>query len=239
MHDEFDALIKTGTWDLVPRPTGVNIVNCMWLFKHKYKSNGDLERHKSRLVCDGRSQEVGMDYDETFSPVVNPATIRTVLSLAMAKKWLIHHLDVKNAFLHGDLQETVYMHQPPGFVDRRAPSYGDDMAYLLLYVDDIILATSSNSLAGALQYLTFTRPDIAYAVQQVCLFMHVPRESHYDSLKRILRYVQGTIDHGLFLYLSTSTRLTTYTDADWEVAPTPVFPHRVIVVSCGQPCFLV
>ena len=103
MQDEYDALIKTGTWELVPRPTGVNIVNCMWLFKHKYKSNGDLERHKARLVCDGRSQEVGVDCDETFSPVVKQATIRTVLSLAMAKKWSIHQLDVKNAFLHGDL----------------------------------------------------------------------------------------------------------------------------------------
>ncbi|XP_021751246.1 uncharacterized protein LOC110716901 [Chenopodium quinoa] len=68
MHDEYSALIKIGTWELVPSPTGVNIVNCMWLFKHKFKSNGDLERYKARLVCDGRSQEVGVDCDETFSP---------------------------------------------------------------------------------------------------------------------------------------------------------------------------
>lgn len=64
---------------------GVNIVNCMWLFRHKYKFNGDLERHKARLVCDDKSQEVGVDYDETFSPVVKPTTIRTVLTLAMAR----------------------------------------------------------------------------------------------------------------------------------------------------------
>ncbi|XP_021762207.1 uncharacterized protein LOC110726973 [Chenopodium quinoa] len=84
MRDEYSALIETGTWDLVPRSAGVNIVNCMWLFRHKLNDNGDLERHKARLVCDGKSQVEGADCDETFSPVVKPATIRTILSLAMA-----------------------------------------------------------------------------------------------------------------------------------------------------------
>ncbi|XP_021729398.1 uncharacterized protein LOC110696420 [Chenopodium quinoa] len=243
MLDEYSALIKTGTWELVPRPTGVNIVNCMWLFKHKFKSNGDLERHKARLVCDGRSQEVSVDCDETFSPVVKPATIRTVLSLVMAKKWSIHQLDVKNVFLHGDLQETLYMHQPPrdcgdpytllfatfaGKVctrDYRAHAGMDSCKPAATPVDTKSKLSADagppfrdltlyRSLAGTLQYLTFTRPDIAYAVQQVCLFMHDPRESHYDALKRIMRYVQGTIDHGLHLYPSASHRLITYTDAD-------------------------
>ncbi|XP_021740874.1 uncharacterized protein LOC110707176 [Chenopodium quinoa] len=92
--------------------------------------------------------------------------------------------------------------------------------------------TLYRSLAGGLQYLTFTRPDIAYAVQHVCLFMHDPRESHYDALKRILRYVQGTVDHGLHLYPSTSHRLITYTDADWGGCPDT---HRSTLSYC---CFL-
>ncbi|XP_021717923.1 uncharacterized protein LOC110685704 [Chenopodium quinoa] len=79
--------------------------------------------------------------------------------------------------------------------------------------------TLYRSLAGALQYLTFTRPDIAYAVQEVCLFMHDPREAHYDALKRILRYIQGTIGHGLHLYPSPPMNLITYTDADWGGCP--------------------
>ena len=79
--------------------------------------------------------------------------------------------------------------------------------------------THYRSLAGALQYLTFTRPDIAYAVQQVCLFMHDPRELHYHALKRILRYIQGTIDHGLHLYPTSHMRLIAYTDADWGGCP--------------------
>ncbi|XP_026377700.1 uncharacterized protein LOC113271997 [Papaver somniferum] len=79
--------------------------------------------------------------------------------------------------------------------------------------------TLYRSLAGALQYLTFTRPDISYAVQQVCLFMHDPRESHMQAIKRILRYLQGTLDHGLFLSASTVTGLTAYSDADWAGCP--------------------
>nr|GEX73599.1 ribonuclease H-like domain-containing protein [Tanacetum cinerariifolium] len=156
MLDEYNALISNGTWVLVPRPANVN----------------------------------GIDCDETFSLVVKPATIHTVLSLVVSRDWPIHQLDVKNAFLHGHLSETVYMHQPPGFVDPNKPGYvchlqrslyglkqasrawfqrfasyatrvgfqhsktdsflfvfhrGSDIAYLLLYVYDIILTTSSSA----------------------------------------------------------------------------------------------
>ncbi|KAJ9560502.1 LOW QUALITY PROTEIN: hypothetical protein OSB04_005662 [Centaurea solstitialis] len=123
MIDEYDALIKNDTWELVPRPLDVNVIRSMWIFTHKFQSNGALERHKARLVCNGRSQQVGIDCMETFSPVVKPATIRMVLSIAVSKKWEIHQLDVKNAFLHGTLQETVYIHQPPGFRDESFPNH--------------------------------------------------------------------------------------------------------------------
>ncbi|KAJ9566984.1 hypothetical protein OSB04_002950 [Centaurea solstitialis] len=119
MNEEFHALLKNGTWKLVPRPLGVNVVRSMWLFRHKFNADGSLSRYKARLVANGRSQQPGIDCDETFSPVVKPATIRTILSLAVSQHWPIHQLDVKNAFLHGHLQETVYMHQPPGFRDPR------------------------------------------------------------------------------------------------------------------------
>lgn len=349
MLSEFNALIKNKTWDLVPRPCDANIIRCMWIFRHKKNSDGSFERYKARLVGDGRSQVAGVDCDETFSPVVKPATIRTVLTIALSKSWPIHQLDVQNAFLHGDLQETVYMHQPLGFRDPQHPDYvcrlrkslyglkqaprawyqrfadyvstigfqhstsdhslfvyrrGSDMAYILLYVDDIILISSSHdlrqsimallasefamkdlgplsyflgisvtrqagglflsqstyardiiaragmasckpsatpvdtkqklssssgtpyddptlyrSLAGALQYLTFTRPDISYAVQQVCLHMHAPQTEHMLALKRILRYVQGTLQFGLHLYSSPIEKLISYTDADWGGCP--------------------
>nr|GFA99493.1 ribonuclease H-like domain-containing protein [Tanacetum cinerariifolium] len=110
MFDEYNALIKNKTWTSVPRPEGANIVRCMWLFRHKFLADGTLSRYKARLVANGSTQVVGVDVDETFSPVVKPGTIRTVLSLAISRHWPVHQLDVKNAFLHGDLAETVYMH---------------------------------------------------------------------------------------------------------------------------------
>ncbi|KAK9065244.1 hypothetical protein SSX86_016627 [Deinandra increscens subsp. villosa] len=349
MHDEFTALIDNKTWELVPRDPNMNIVRCIWLFKHKFQADGSLERYKARLVCDGRSQQVGIDCQDTFSPVVKPATIRTVLSLALTNHWDISQLDVKNAFLHGSLSETVFMHQPMGFRHPQFPDHvcrlkkslyglkqaprawyqrftdyvstigfhhslcdhslfifrqGSQVAYILLYVDDIILITSSStlkaqimghlsrefamkdlgalsyflgvsvtrkadtlflnqtkyaseilerakmsdcnscatpvdtagklpseagkpvddptqfrSLAGALQYLTFTRPDISYAVQQVCIHMHDPRVGHLNALKRILRYIKGTLHMGLYMRGSSDRSLVSYTDADWAGCP--------------------
>ncbi|GKB14128.1 ribonuclease H-like domain-containing protein [Tanacetum coccineum] len=317
----------------------------MSLFKHKFHADGTLSRYKARLVANGSSQQLGVDFDKTFSPVVKPATIRTVLSLAVSRRWPIHQLDVKNTFLNGDLSETVCMHQPPGFVDSRYPHHvcllhrslyglkqaprawfqrftsyatragfspsrcdsslfiytqGSQVAYLLIY---IILTTSSSvllrqiidslhkefdmtdlgalnyflgisvvrhstvlflsqkkyalqllerahmvnynpsrtpvdtdsklgpdgvpvhdptlyrSLAGGLQYLTFTHPDLSYVVQQICLYMHDLREPHFAALKRIMRCVQGTLDLGLHLYASATTSLVGYTDADWVGCP--------------------
>ncbi|GJR90468.1 ribonuclease H-like domain-containing protein [Tanacetum coccineum] len=315
---------------------------------HKFHTDGTLSRYKARLVANGSSQQLGVDFDETFSPIVKPPTIRTVLSLDVSRKWPIHQLDVKNTFLNGDLSETVYMHQPPGFVDVRFPNHvcrlqrslyglkqaprawfqrfigyttragfyhsrcdsslfiyrqGSQVAYLLLYMDDIILTASSTtllqhlinslhrefemtdlgelnyflgifvvrhstclflsqrkyalqllerahmvncnpsrtpvdtesklgpngipvqdptmyrSLARGLQYLTFTDLDLSYAVQQICLYMHDPREPHLAALKCILRYVYGTLDLGFHLYAPSTTSLVGYTDADWAGCP--------------------
>ncbi|GJW13038.1 ribonuclease H-like domain-containing protein [Tanacetum coccineum] len=82
--------------------SGINMVRSMWLFKHKFHADGTLSHYKARLVANGSSQQLGVDFDETFSQVVKPATIRTVLSLVVSRKWSIHQLDVKNAFLNDD-----------------------------------------------------------------------------------------------------------------------------------------
>jgi len=123
MTNEYKALIDNNTWELVPRPNNVHVIHCMWIYRHKFHANGTLERYKARLVINGKSQQIGVDCDETFSPVVKPTTIRTVLSLAVSRSWQIHQLDVKNAFLHRDLKETVYMFQPRGFVDKENPTH--------------------------------------------------------------------------------------------------------------------
>ena len=349
MEEEYDAFMDNNTWELVPRPANANVVTGKWVFKHKFHADGSLERYKARWVLRGFTQRPGIDYDETFSPVVKPATVRSVLTIAHSRDWPIHQLDVKNAFLQGTLSETVYCFQPTGFTNSALPQHvcrlnksvyglkqaprawysrfasfllslgftearsdtslfvyrhGSETVYLLLYVDDIILTASSQqllrrvidalmkefamkdlgplhhflgmavqrrgdslflsqrqyaldiltrhgmadckpcstpvdtcakvsatagpsvadptayrSLAGALQYLTFTRPDIAYAVQQICLHMHDPRESHLVAAKRILRYLQGTLDHGLAIPRTSPTQLVVYTDADWAGCP--------------------
>ena len=123
MTDEYTALINNDTWELVPCPSNVNVIRCMWIFCHKTNVDGSFERYKARLVVDGSSQQVGIDCIDTFSPVVKPVAIPVVLSLALASSWSIHQLDVKNAFLHGHLNETVYMYQPMGFRDQLHPDY--------------------------------------------------------------------------------------------------------------------
>ncbi|GKB69872.1 ribonuclease H-like domain-containing protein [Tanacetum coccineum] len=349
MYDEYNALIKNGTWILVLKPPNVNVVLSMWLFRHKYHVDGSLSRYKARLVANGCNQQHGVDYSDTFSLVVKTSSIRIVLSLALTRNWPMLQLDVKNAFFNGDPFKTVYMHQPPGFVDSRFPhhvcrlqrslyglkqaprawfqrfagyalrvvftssrcdsslfiyQHGTEVAYLLIYVDDIVLTASSTallqriisflhkefdmtdlgaliyflgisvtrdargmflsqkkydiellegahmsncnatrslvdtesklgsngdpisdstfyrSLAGGLQYLTFTRPDISYVMQQICLHMHDPREPHLAALKRVLRYVCGTLDFALQLYASPTSSLVVYADADCAGCPT-------------------
>ena len=90
MEEEHAALLRNHTWDLVPRPPRANVVTGKWIFKHKLQADGSLERYKARWVLRGFTQRPGVDFDETFSPVVKPATVRTVLSLALSRHWPIH-----------------------------------------------------------------------------------------------------------------------------------------------------
>jgi hypothetical protein len=167
------------------------VVTGKWIFTNKFNADGTLSRYKARWVLWGFTQRPGIDYDEMFSPVVKPAIVRKVLSLAIARDWPLHQLDVKNVFLHGTLTETVYCSQPTGFFDssqlelvcrlnkslyglKQAPRawyskfasyllslgfveaksdmslfiyrHGVETAYLLLYVDDIVLTASSTAL---------------------------------------------------------------------------------------------
>jgi hypothetical protein len=228
MEEEYAALVANQTWDLVPRPPGTNVVTGKWIWTHKRRADGTLERYKARWVLRGFTQRPGVDYDETFSPVVKPATVRTVLSLALARSWPVHQLDVKNVFLHDSLTETVYCCQPAGFVDSSRPDmvcrlnrslyglkqaprawhsrlatflvtlgfveaksdtslfvhhHGAETAYLLLYVDDIVLsslplvshffATSSMRFSGSFR----SRTSASFIISWGSLLSLAPQDS--------------------------------------------------------------
>jgi histone deacetylase 1/2 len=337
MDEEYAAFIKNKTWHLVPSDRGQNIIECKWVYKIKRKADGSIDRYKARLVAKGFKQRYGIEYEDTFSPVVKSANIRVVLSLAVSRGWKLCQLDVNNAFLHGVLEEEVFMRQPPRYETRlghvckldkalyglkQAPhswyslgfsaskaytslffyNKGGVTIFMLIYVDDIIVASSSEkavdallhdlgldfalkdlgelhyflgievkkvhdgiilsqekyandllhrvnmqickavdtplfvadklsltdgevfnsedatcyrSIVGALQYIMYTRPDIAFSVNKVCQFLHAPT----TAVKRILRYLHGTISLGLRLSRSSSTIISAFSDADWAGCP--------------------
>ena len=116
--EEMSALEKNLTWTIVELPMGKPTVSCKWVFTVKFKADGTLERYKARLVAKGFTQTYEIDYMENFAPVAKLNTIRILLSMAVNLDWPLRQLDVKNAFLNGDLEEEVYMSPPPGFEEK-------------------------------------------------------------------------------------------------------------------------
>ncbi|XP_031116906.1 uncharacterized protein LOC116020577 [Ipomoea triloba] len=291
----------------------MNIIGCKWVYRTKRKADGSVERYKARLIAKGFNQVASEDFFDTFSPVVKPTTVRMLFSLAVSNSWTLRQLDVHNAFLNGNIAETVYMKQPPGYEDPLHPDHTDlslfyyssksSRVFLLVYVDDIIMLGNDASLiddlllrlssvfkirdlgtpsfflgietltdgkgfilsqkrymtdilhragmsdckplatpaavtapatpslepyenptqyrriVGALQYLTITHPDLSYAVNRLCQFMHSLTEAHWALLKRVLRYVKGSQEFGLRIVASSSTDIQAYSNSDWAGCP--------------------
>ncbi|KAJ0575491.1 putative RNA-directed DNA polymerase [Helianthus annuus] len=118
MNLEMEALMRNQTWELVDLPSGRKPIGCKWVYRVKYKANGEVERYKARLVAKGYNQREGLDFGETFSPVVKMVTVRCILSLAVQNSWTLYQLDVNNAFLYGSISEDVYMLLPEGYYNK-------------------------------------------------------------------------------------------------------------------------
>ncbi|KAF5788666.1 putative RNA-directed DNA polymerase [Helianthus annuus] len=121
MEKEIRALEENGIWTLENLPEGKRTIDSKWVYKVKYKPNGEVERYKARLVANGFTQQEGVDYHDTFAPVAKLVTVRTLLAVATKKNWIISQLDLNNAFLHGDLNEDVNMKIPQGLSEEGEP----------------------------------------------------------------------------------------------------------------------
>jgi hypothetical protein len=116
------ALDVNVIWELVALLKDKKTIGCKWVYKVKHNINGSTSRFKARLVAKGYAQTYGIDYEETYSPVTKMTTVRAIIVMAATKGWSLHQMDVNNVFFHGDLQEEVYMEQPPSYVDQTNPN---------------------------------------------------------------------------------------------------------------------
>ncbi|GJS99151.1 ribonuclease H-like domain, reverse transcriptase, RNA-dependent DNA polymerase [Tanacetum coccineum] len=347
MKVELDSINRNNTWELTTLPKGHKAIGLKWVFKTKKDANGNIVKHKARLVAKGYIQEHGIDFEEVFAPVARMETIRLLLAIAANNKWEVHHLDVKSAFLHGDLKEEVYVTQPEGFIKRQDQGkvyrlikalYGlrqaprawnikldntlksldfkkcaleqaiytkrskDSILLIGVYVDDLIItgtpkeeidnfkaqmeekfemsdlgllayylgievtqtngdisikqsayaskilkeagmidcnetlipmdpgtrltkitegtmvnSTEYRSLIGCLRYLLHTRPDLSYSVGLLSRFMQEPREQHMKAIRQVLRYVQGTKDHGITYKHNGGNKIHGFSDSSYGV----------------------
>nr|KYP56954.1 Retrovirus-related Pol polyprotein from transposon TNT 1-94 [Cajanus cajan] len=345
MDAEMKAIERNHTWELVNPPEGVTPIGVKWIFKTKFNESGHIEKYKARLVAKGYAQRFGIDYTEVFAPVARLDTVRLILALVAQNAWKVMQLDVKSAFLHGELQEEVYVQQPKGFIKKgkedhiyrlKKALYGlkqaprawyskieayfakerfercsnehtlftkrihDNILIVRLYVDDLIFTgnskdmcdefknsmkaefdmtdlghmrhflgieviqsntgificqrqyahdvlarfnmTESNSVrnpivpgtilskdiegsavdatkfkqvVGSLMYLTVTRPDLMFRVSLISRYMANPKESHWAAAKRLLRYLKGTLEYGIFYQEKTKTGLMAYSDNNY------------------------
>nr|GEY07018.1 retrovirus-related Pol polyprotein from transposon TNT 1-94 [Tanacetum cinerariifolium] len=214
---------RLDVWVLVPAPDNISPLTLKWLFKNKHDEEQTVIQNKSRLVVRGYRQEEGINFEESFASVARMEAIRIFLAYAVHKSFLVFQMDVKTTFLHGSLKEDMYVCQPEGFIDADHPShvyklkkvlYGlkqaprawrfhDDILVVQVYVDDIVFGS------------THPRPDIVHATCLCARYQAKPTDKHLKEVKRIYRYLRGTINMGLWYTKDSGFELTRFLDADY------------------------
>ncbi|GKB39116.1 putative ribonuclease H-like domain-containing protein, partial [Tanacetum coccineum] len=284
MQDEIHEFDRLEVWELVPRPIYVMVIALKWIYKVKLDEYGDVLKNKARLVAKGYRQEEGIDFEESFAPVARIEAIRIFIANAATKNMIIYQMDVKTAFLNGDLQEEVFVSQPEGFEDQDNPThvyrlkkalyglkqaprawydtlskfllannffkgavdptprgifinqakyaletlkkYGMDLSDPVdtpmvdrLKLDEDLMGipvdqTRFRGMVGSLMYLTASRPDLVFAVCMCARYQAKPTKKYLEAIKRIFRYLKGTINMGLWYPKDNAMSLTAYADAD-------------------------
>ncbi|GJT39597.1 retrovirus-related pol polyprotein from transposon TNT 1-94 [Tanacetum coccineum] len=262
IQDEIHEFDQLEVWELVPRPIYVMVIALKWIYKVKLDEYGDVLKNKARLVAKGYHQEEGIDFEEPFVPVARIEAIRIFIANVATKNMIIYQMDVKTAFLNGDLQEEVFVSQPEGFEDQDNPThvyrlkkalyglkqapracprgifinqakyaletlkkYGMDLSLVdtpmvdRLKLDNDLIGipidqTQFRGMVGSLMYLTASRPDLVFAMCICARYQAKPTKNHLEAIKRIFRYLKGTINMGLWYSKDNAMSLTAYADAD-------------------------
>nr|GEV86485.1 copia protein [Tanacetum cinerariifolium] len=243
MQDEIHKFDRLQVWELVTQPDCVMIITLKWIYKVKIDEYGDVLKNKAWLVAKGYRQEDGIDFEESFVPVARIEAIRIFIANAASRNMTIHQMDVKTAFLNDELKEEVYVSQPEGFVDpnhlthvyrlkkalyglKQAPRAWMDSCDSVdtpmvdrLKLDEDLLGilvdkTRFRSMAGSLMYLTASIPDLLFAICMCARYQAKPTKKHLEALKRVFRYLKGTINWGFLYSKDTAMALTAYADAD-------------------------
>ncbi|XP_073137971.1 uncharacterized protein [Henckelia pumila] len=196
MQEELNQFTRNAVWDLVPRPTHQSVIGTRWVFRNKLNEEGTVVRNKARLVSQGYRQEKGIDYDETYAPVARLEAIRIFLAQTKYTKELIKKFGMENCTVATTpMGASIKLDKDEGGIS----------------VD----ATMYRGLIGSLLYLTASRPDIVFAVCLCARFQSNPKQSHFIAGKRILRYLKGTQNVGLWYAKHNSFNLVGYSDADY------------------------
>nr|GEW21345.1 retrovirus-related Pol polyprotein from transposon TNT 1-94 [Tanacetum cinerariifolium] len=186
MQDEIHEFDRLQVWELVPRLDCVMIIALKWIYKIKLDEYDDVLKNKARLVAKGYRQEEGIDFEESFAPVSRIEAIRIFIANIASKNMIIYQMDVKTAFLNGELKEKVYVSQPEGFVDPEYPTHVYRLKKALCCLKQA--------------------PRAWYQAS--------PTKKHLEALERVFRYLRRTINWGLWYPKVTAMALTAYADAD-------------------------
>ncbi|GJT33546.1 retrovirus-related pol polyprotein from transposon TNT 1-94 [Tanacetum coccineum] len=265
MQEEIYEFDRLQVWELVPKPDCVMIIALKWIYKVKLDDYGDVLKNKAQLVAKGYRQEEGIDFEESFAPVARIEAIRIFITNDASKNMIIYQMDVKTAFLNGELKEEVYVSQPEGFVDPDHPTYvyrlkkalyglkqaprvwyntlsrflldnkfskgvvdptlltRKTVKHILLvqiYVDDIIFTSTDPKAYSSdpvdtpmVDRLKLDEDPLGIPVDQT-RYQTKPTKKHLEAIKRVFRYLRGTINWGLWYPKDTAMALTAYADAD-------------------------